>query len=140
VNYIFDTNVISELVAAQPNPKVLQWIEEVDPEKIFLSVITVGELKKGIERLPESKKKELLNNWLHEDLLVRFQGHILPIDTETMLVWGTMIAKLEAGGRPISAVDTLLAATASQHHCTLVTRNTSYFGSTGIQLKNPWEE
>lgn len=140
MNYILDTNVISELVAAQPNPKVLQWIEEVDPDNIFLSVIAIGELKKGIEKLPESKRKELLNTWLHEDLLIRFQEHILPIDTETMLLWGTMNAQLEAAGRPISAIDALLAATAKQHHSTLVTRNTAHFGNTNILLYNPWDK
>ncbi len=140
MNYILDTNVISELVAAQPNPNVIQWIEEVDPDTIFLSVIAIGELKKGIEKLPKSKRKELLDRWLHEDLLTRFEEHILPIDTETMLLWGTLHAQLEAAGRPISAMDALLAATTQQHHCTLVTRNTAHFVNTGIPLKNPWEE
>ena len=140
MNYILDTNVISELVAAQPNPKVIRWIEDVDPDKIFLSVIAIGELKKGIDKLPESKRKDLLDVWLHEDLLIRFQDHILPIDTETMLTWGAMNAQLEAAGRPISAIDALLAATAQQHHCTLVTRNTAHFGNTGILLHNPWHE
>ena len=88
MNYILDINVISELVAAQPNPKVIQWLEDVDPDKIFLSVIAIGELKKGIDKLPESKRKDLLDVWLHEDLLIRFQEHILPIDTETMLTLG----------------------------------------------------
>lgn len=140
MNYILDTNVISELVAVQPNPKVIQWLEEMDPDSIFLSVIAIGELKKGIEKLPGSKRKELLNAWLHEDLLNRFQDNILPVDTQTMLLWGTMNARLEASGYPISAVDALLAATTSQHQCTLVTRNTPHFKHTGILLKNPWEE
>ncbi len=137
---IFDTNVISELVAAQPDPKVIQWIEAVDPEAIFLSVITIGELQKGIEKLPESKRKELLNAWLHEDLLTRFQDHILSIHPETMLLWGTLNAQLEAAGRPIPAMDALLAASAKQHHCTLVTRNTAHFENAGIPVKNPWVE
>ncbi len=138
MNYILDTNVISELVAAQPDLKVIRWIEGIDPDKIFLSVITIGELKKGINKLPESKKKELLDGWLHEELLTRFQDHILPIDTDTMLVWGAMNAQLEAAGRPIPAMDALLAATTQQHHCTLVTRNAAHFENTGILIKNPW--
>ena len=140
MNYILDTNVISELVAAQPNPKVIRWINEVDPDKIFLSVITIGELKKGISKLPESKRKELLNGWLHEELLTRFQDHIIPIDTDTMLGWGSLNARLEAAGWPIPAMDALLAATTQQHHCTLVTRNAVHFENTGILLKNPWED
>jgi toxin FitB len=138
VNYILDTNVLSELVATQPNQKVLRWIEEVDPGQVFLSVIAIGELKKGIEKLPNSKRKEKLDRWLQEDLLVRFQGHLLPIDTNTMLLWGTLNARLEANGHPIPAIDALLAATAMQHRFTLVTRNTSHFEAAGILLLNPW--
>lgn len=140
MNYLLDTNVISELVAAQPNANVIRWLEEVDAERIFLSVIAIGELKKGIEKLPDSRRKGLLDKWLREDLLVRFQDHLFAIDTETMLLWGTLNAQLETAGRPISAIDALVAATAGQHHCTLVTRNTVHFKSTGIPLKNPWEE
>lgn len=139
MNYILDTNVISELVAAQPDPKVIGWLEEVDPDQVFLSVIAIGELKKGIDKLPNSRRKEMLDQWLREDLLVRFQNHILPIDIETMIYWGSMNARLEAIGRPISAIDGLLASTAEQTHFTLVTRNTGYFANTGILLKNPWE-
>ena len=95
MNYILDTNVISELVAAQPDPNVIRWMDEVDPDQVFLSVIAIGELKKGIEKLPGSNRKEILDQWLQEDLLVRFQDHILSIDTKTMLLWGSMVAKLE---------------------------------------------
>ena len=139
MNYILDTNVISELVSAQPNSNVIHWMEEADPESIFLSVIAIGGLKKGIEKLPNSKRKESLDKWLHEDLLVRFQNHLLSIDAETMLIWGSINARLEIAGRPISAIDSLLAATAQQHNFTLVTRNTTHFGNTGIILINPWE-
>ncbi len=139
MNFILDTNVISELVSVQPDPNVIRWMETTDPESIYLSVIAVGELKKGIEKLPTSKRKETLDEWLHEDLLVRFQNHLLPIDAETMLVWGSINARLEIAGRPISAMDALLAATAQQHNCVLVTRNTAHFEITGILLVNPWE-
>lgn len=139
MNYILDTNVISELVAAQPNDRVVRWIEKIDPDKVFLSVIAIAELKKGIDKLPDSKRKDLLGIWLREDLLVRFQDHILPIDIDTMLLWGAMNARLEAAGRPISAIDALLAATAEQHQYTLVTRHTGHFENAGILLKNPWE-
>jgi predicted nucleic acid-binding protein len=139
VNYILDTNVISELVAPQPNPKVIAWIQSIDPNQVFLSVIAIGELKKGIEKLSNSERKEILDQWLREDLLVRFENHLLIIDTETMLIWGILIAQLEAIGRPISAIDSLLAATAVQWQFTLVTRNTAHFVQTGIPLLNPWE-
>jgi toxin FitB len=139
MNYILDTNIISELVAARPNPKVVNWIQSVDSPQVFLSVITVGELKKGIEKLPDSNRKVALDHWLHEDLLVRFDRQLLEIDRQTMLIWGSLIAQLETLGRPISAIDSLLAATALQWQYTLVTRNTAHFAATGIGLLNPWE-
>jgi predicted nucleic acid-binding protein len=140
VNYILDTNVISELVAVQPNRNVIHWIEGADPDQVFISVIVVGELKKGIDKLTNSKRKEMLDQWLRDDLLVRFQDHLLPIDVDTMLMWGSLNARLEAMGRPISAIDALLAATVLQYRYTLVTRNTSHFGNTGILLFNPWDD
>ena len=139
MNYILDTNVISELVAVRPNPKVVDWIQTVDPDHIFLSVIAIGEIKKGIEKLPEADRKATLERWLQEDLLEQFENQILNIDHQTMLVWGKLVAQLETIGRPISAIDSLLAATALQWSYTLVTRNLSHFQWTGIALLNPWE-
>jgi predicted nucleic acid-binding protein len=139
MNYILDTNIISELVAARPNPKVVHWIQSVDSNQVFLSIIAIGELKKGIEKLPDSERKGKLDQWLHEDLLIRFEDQILVIDQETMLVWGKLVAHLEMIGRPISAIDSLLAATALQWQYTLVTRNTAHFAIAGIELLNPWE-
>lgn len=140
MNYILDTNVISELVAAQPNPNVIAWLEEIDPNQIYLSVIAIGELQKGIDKLPNSKRKQALEQWLKDDLLVRFQDHLLCIEVDTLLIWGSLNAELEALGRPISAMDGLLASTAKQQRYTLVTRNTSHFENTGILLKNPWQD
>ncbi len=139
MNYILDTNVISELVAARPNPKVVDWIQTLDPDQAFLSVIAIGEIKKGIEKLPEADRKATLERWLQEDLLEQFENQLLSIDQQTMMVWGKLVAQLETIGRPISAIDSLLAATALQWNCTLVTRNTSHFQWTGIALLNPWE-
>jgi predicted nucleic acid-binding protein len=139
VNYILDTNIISELVAARPNSKVVDWIQSVESNQVFLSVIAIGELKKGIEKLLDSDRKVKLDQWLHEDLLVRFEDQILIIDQETMLIWGRLVAQLEMIGRPISSIDSLLAATALQWQYTLVTRNTAHFAMAGIVLLNPWE-
>jgi predicted nucleic acid-binding protein len=140
VNYIFDINVISELVAAQPNRHVLNWVDSIDPESVYISAITIGELKKGIDKLPASQKKELLKMWLEEDLLIRFSGHILPVDISIALVWGELLARLEGAGTPMPAIDSLLAATAVSHGFTFVTRNTSDFEAAGISLYNPWLE
>jgi tRNA(fMet)-specific endonuclease VapC len=140
MKYLLDTNVISELVAKQPNPHVTQWIDRLEPEEAHLSVITIGELSKGIEKLPLSKRKETLQNWLRNDLLLRFSGRVLPLDVAVMLTWGTLIGQLERRGKPLSAMDSLIAALAIHHNCTLVTRNTEHFKQTGIPLVNPWED
>lgn len=140
MNYILDTNVLSELVATRPNAKIIAWIQSVDSEQVFLSVIAVGELKKGIEKLSaETDRKVRLDHWLNEDLLVRFENHLLSIDAQTILIWGKLNARLESIGRPISAIDSLLAASALQCQFTLVTRNTAHFAQTGILLFNPWD-
>src|SRR5437867_2499844 len=103
MRYLLDTNVISELVARQPNPRVVQWIDRLDPSSLYLSVITIGELRKGIEKLPESKRKETLHDWLSDDLLIRFSSRILSLDVDVMLTWGTLMGQLERRGKPIGA-------------------------------------
>ena len=138
MKYILDTNVISELISTQPNPDVMEWIEAVDPDAVYLSVITVGELKKGIAKLQASQRKTALEDWLKNDLLIRFQDHLLPIDIDVILTWGSLIANMEAIGKPIPAINSLLAATAAQSEYTLVTRNVRDFEHTGILLFNPW--
>lgn len=139
MNFILDTNVISELVAAQPDPDVTRWIESIDPQTVYLSVITVGELKKGIEKLPNSRRKTVLEAWLVNDLLVRFQDHLLPIDTSVILTWGSLIARMEEIGKPMPAIDSLIAATTLHSGYTLSTRNVGDFEHTGISVLNPWE-
>ena len=139
MNYILDTNVISELVAVQPNPNLVLWVENVPPEQVYLSVITIGELVKGIKKLPDSKRKEALVAWLHSDLLVRFQDHLLPLDASVLIIWGHLVANLEASGHPMPAMDSLLAATTAEGEFTLVTRNVDAFIHAGINLLNPWK-
>ena len=138
MNYILDTNVVSELVARKVDPKVINWIDNIDSESVFLSVITIGELKKGIEKLPDSKRKKKLASWLEEDLLVRFRGRILPLDIPVLLTWGRLVAGLEREGKPIPAIDSLLAATSVQTGFTLVTRNTGHLEPAGISVLDPW--
>jgi len=138
LNYLFDTNVLSELTAKNPDANVVTWVENIDQENIFLSVVAIGELKKGIEKLPGSRKKKDLISWLENDLLIRFGERIIPLDLPVMLVWGTMVAELEKAGTPLPAIDSLLAASASQRGLTLVTRNTKDFEPAGIPFINPW--
>jgi tRNA(fMet)-specific endonuclease VapC len=139
VSYLLDTNVISELVARQPNPRVVQWIDSLDPGSVYLSVITIGELRKGIEKLPTSKRKEALRDWLNDDLLHRFSGRILVLDIDVMLTWGELVGQLESKGKPLAAMDSLIAALALHHHCSLVTRNEDHFQATGVTVVNPWQ-
>ncbi len=139
MNYILDTNVISQLVARKPDLHVLHWLESIPPEQIFLSVITLGELQKGMEKLPTSARKTELLAWLEHDLLSRFRDHLLSVDVPVMLTWGSLTARLEAAGRPIPAIDSLLAATALVYGCTLVTRNIKDFAATGILVLDPWQ-
>ena len=138
MNHLLDTNVISELAAARPNPRVVQWIDDLDPNTVYLSVITIGELRKGIEKLPDSRRKETLRDWLSNDLLIRFSGRILLLDIEAMLTWGTLMAERERQGKPLPAIDSLIAALALRHQCCLVTRNEDDFKEAGITVINPW--
>lgn len=139
MNYILDTNVISELIAKQPNEKVVAWLDGLDPSTIYLTVITISEIRKGIEKLPASKRRDTIKAWLEADLLLRFQGKILDITTEVMLVWGELAGRLENEGKPVAAIDSLIAAIALQGRYNLVTRNDSDFQYTGIIVINPWK-
>src|SRR3989304_7013856 len=110
MNYVLDTNVISELVAKRPNANLLDWVQSVDEERLYLSVITIGEIKKGIEKLPASPRKDELNAWLVNDLLQRFEHRLGMVDVDVMLAWGEMTARLERNGPIMPAIDSLIAA------------------------------
>jgi tRNA(fMet)-specific endonuclease VapC len=139
MKYLLDTCVISELVAKHPNPQVVDFVDALDSDGVYLSVITIGEIAKGVEKLPKSKRKQDLHSWLKEDLLVRFRGRIIPLDTEALMQWGVLVARLESTGITLPANDSLIAATTLTHKLTLVTRNVDDFSSTGIEIVNPWE-
>jgi tRNA(fMet)-specific endonuclease VapC len=138
MRYLLDTCVISELIARQPTPSVIQWVDSVNEEMLYLSSITIGEIKKGIERLGVSDRRRVLAEWLEDELLVRFKDRILPVDTDVMLAWGKLVADLEKQGKPMPAVDSLLAATALQGELVLVTRNEGDFVHSGVTVLNPW--
>ncbi len=139
MKYILDTCAISELVAKLPNPNVVEFVDSIDPDDVFLSAITIGEIANGIEKLPKSKRKQELEAWLKEDLLVRFDGKIIPLDTGVLLEWGSLTARLESSGKTLPAMDSLIAATVLAHAMMLVTRNVDDFENTGIEIVNPWE-
>jgi tRNA(fMet)-specific endonuclease VapC len=140
MNCLLDTNVISELISKQSNKKVVEWLDRLDQDAIYLSVMTIGEIRKGIEKLPDSKRKGKVKGWLETDLLLRFQRRILEITIEVMLVWVALTRRLENERRPITAIDSLIAAIALQGNYCLVTRNEFDFQHTGVMIINPWKE
>jgi predicted nucleic acid-binding protein len=140
MRFLLDTCVISELVARQPDPGVVKWVDSIDESRFFLSSITIGEIKKGIEKLDATNRQRALSEWLEDELLVRFKDKVLPIDTVVMLVWGKLVADLEKQGKPMPAIDSLLAATALQGGLGLVTCNDDDFAHCGVTVINPWEE
>lgn len=139
MKYMLDTCVISELVAKEPNPNVVEFVDALDSDDAYLSVITIGEISKGIEKLPKSKRKQELQTWLKDDLLVRFDGKIILLDTNILVEWGILTARLEAKGITMPAMDSLIVATAQARQLILVTRNVKDFEESGIEIENPWK-
>ncbi len=140
VPYLLDTCVISEIIRPKPSRKVTKWIKNEDESNFFISVLTIGELHKGIEKLGQSKRKEELHNWVENDLKERFWNRIIDIDIETAMIWGKIQGATERVGKPMPAVDSLIAATGIAHHFTVATRNISDMKASGAALLNPWEQ
>ena len=137
--YLLDTCVISELIRAEPSPKVMEWIDGQNEENLYLSVITLGEVEKGISKLAEGRKKIPFQAWLADELMERFNGRIFGITTGVARFWGTMLGKSEKIGRSLPVVDALIAATAITNGLIVVTRNTADMNSSGATLLDPWE-
>jgi predicted nucleic acid-binding protein len=138
VRYLLDTCVISELARAQPDPAVVAWVRQQNEMDLHLSVLTLGEIEKGIGRLPASPRRKVLEQWLHEELVGRFTGRLVTIDAEVARVWGRVQAELGLGGIPMGAVDGLLSATARVHELVLVSRNITDFRDPVVDTMNPW--
>ena len=139
MKFLLDTCVISEIIRQKPSGKVIKWIKKEDESNLFISVLTLGELHKGIEKLPESKRKEELHNWVENDLKERFWNKIIDIDIQVAMMWGKIQGMTERIGRPMPAIDSLIAATGITYHLTVVTRNTSDMKESGVALLNPWK-
>ena len=139
MKYLLDTCVISEIIRPKPSPKVTKWIKSEEENNFYISVLTIGELHKGIEKLAESKRKEELHNWVENDLKERFWNKIIEIDIQVAMMWGKIQGMTERNGRTMPAIDSLIAATGITHHMTVVTRNTSDMTESGVALLNPWE-
>jgi predicted nucleic acid-binding protein len=139
MKFLLDTCVISEIIRQKPSGKVIKWIKKEDESNLFISVLTLGELHKGIEKLPASKRKEELHNWVENDLSERFCNKIIDIDIQVAMMWGKIQGMTECIGRPMPAIDSLIAATGITYHLTVVTRNTSDMKESGVALLNPWK-
>jgi toxin FitB len=138
--FLLDTNCISEMVRSKPEPRVLEWMEAADESVLYLSVLTLGEIRKGVAGLPQGRRRTHLETWLELDLQARFSGRILSIDAPVADRWGSIAAKAKQKGRALSAIDGLLAATALHHNLTIVSRNVSDFAHTHAAVFNPWED
>jgi predicted nucleic acid-binding protein len=138
VKYLADTDLVSEPRQKLPNARVLRWLREHDHE-LVLSAITIGEIKKGIELYPDSRKKIELSKWL-DALLRDFEGSILPFTELEALTWGKLYAKAQKLGRKPPSMDSINAAIALHHGVILATRNQNDYAGTGIKTINPWEE
>ena len=135
MSYLVDTNVLSELRRKVPDPAVVRWFSQRPAGTLYLSVLTLGEIRKGIEALGDPPRRLALLDWLETELPAFFSGRILPIDAAVADRWGRMVA---AVGRPLPAIDSLLAATAAHHGFILVTRNLRDVHGLGVQVLDPW--
>jgi len=136
--FLLDTNCISEAVSAKPDPNVESWVRAADQSLLFLSVLTLGEIRKGLAGLAQGRRRTQLEAWLDVELQIRFAGRVLPIDAAVADRWGLLAADAKRRGKPLSVVDGLLAATALHHNLTIVTRNVADFKGLSIPVLSPW--
>jgi toxin FitB len=138
MNFLLDTNVVSEWLKPQPNQGVIDWLAQANEDQVFLSVVTITEMRYGVERMAAGKRRKRLDQWLSEELPIRFEGRILPVDSIIADACGKLMARSESLGHPIEARDAFIAATAEVYALTLVTRNASDFQPTLKTILTPW--
>ena len=138
MRYLLDTCVFAEYSQDRPNEKVIDWVDSQIQETLYISVVTIGEIEKGIAKMPPSRRRTGIEAVL-ESLLIRFDDRVIPIDTAVARRWGKLTGDLENIGRPVPIIDSVIAATALEHHLTLITRNASDFAQTKAKVHNIWE-
>lgn len=138
MNYLLDTCLLSELRKPAPDAGVVAWISDIDEARLFVSVLSLGEIQKGVAKPENGRRKNAFQHWLEHDLLRRFDGRILPLDLDMALEWGLTSAANETRGNPAPVVDALLAVTAITRNLTLVTRNDKDFANFSVKVLNPW--
>jgi hypothetical protein len=139
MKFLLDTNVVSEWVKPRPDPGVIRWLAEADEDRVFLSVISLAELRFGVERMPAGARRLRLEEWLRDELPLRFESRILSLTADIAQSWGNLMARSQAAGHTMGVMDGFLAATADVHELTLVTRNEKDFSVLGAEaVLNPW--
>jgi predicted nucleic acid-binding protein len=139
LSFLLDTNVISEWVKPQPHAGVIRWLAAADEDRVFISVITIAEVRGGLERMPKGRRRDRIAAWLSEDLVVRFEGRIVPVDMAIAQEWGVVVGLARGCGLNIGIMDAFLAATARKRGMTVVTRNVGDFRGLGVEVFDPWE-
>lgn len=139
MRFLLDTNVLTEAAKPEPAPRVVEWLRAQPALDLAISVLTLGEIQKGVTLLPDGKRRAKLERWLTSDLPRQFLGRVLPIDDGVALEWGRLAARGRRQGRELAVIDGLLLATAAVHDLTFVTRNERDLGDRGVPLYNPWD-
>jgi toxin FitB len=138
LNYLLDTNVVSEWAEPRPDANVVQWLADMDEDRVRLSVITFAEIRQGVGEMAPGRRRDALKLWLEDDLSLRFEGRIIGVDLRVAESWGALMARSNKMGVNLNVMDAFIAATAEVHALTLATRNTKHFEKLGIALANPW--
>lgn len=138
MKYLLDTCVISELIKPVPNERVLAWLQNIDEASLYLSVLTFGEIEKGIEKAVDMTRKKRLQLWVEEDLKQRFEGRIIAVDIHVATKWGETQGKVELLGKSMPTIDGLIAVSGLVHNCVVVTRNVTDMQQSTVALFNPW--
>lgn len=139
MNIVIDTNVLSEMSRPAPDANVLRWLAEFDEDRAFVSVVTLGELRRGVLLLDPGRRRDALAEWLSHDMLDRFAGRVLPVDEAATETWAELMARCRRDGLQPSPMDGFIAASALSRGMALATRNTRDFAAFGVELVNPWE-
>jgi predicted nucleic acid-binding protein len=138
--YLLDTNVPSEFSRDRPEPRVVRWLKSQPMTTLFISVVTIGEIRKGLVVMPQGRRRSDLEIWFHTELLTWFRNRILPVTYDIADRWGIWEAQCQLNGTPLNTADGLIAATALEHDLTIVTRNVKHFAGCGGAIVNPWDE
>jgi toxin FitB len=135
---LLDTNVLSEVTRPVPDVRVLEWLDKIDEDRSFISVISIAEIRRGVALMEQGRKRDALSEWLARDLPQRFEQRVLVVDESIALAWGDLMGLAKRRGRGLSSMDGLIAATAIAHELTLATRNMKDFEGLGVDLIDPW--